>query len=120
MTFDHSLDRAATFEQRVEQALICGWPDYSRHALRIFRDRITRERCRYLCLQLQSAILPAELFRSRLERARSVANQFDLPLLHATLRLDHLLGELDRELENLYRQRASLRELDFPIIEEED
>ncbi len=120
MTFNHSLDHAATFEQHVEQALTRGWPDYSRRTLRIFRNRIARERRRHLRLRLQSAISPAELFRSQLECARLVANQSDLPLLHITLRLDHLLGELGRETESLYWQRTTLRELDFPIVEEED
>lgn len=120
MTFDHHLDQAASFEQRVEQAFVRGWPDYSRRALRIFRGRIARERRHHLRMRLQSAIAPAELFRSQLERARLVANHSDLPLLHVTLRLDHLLGELDREIEGLCRQRTALRELNFPIVEEED
>ncbi len=120
MTFDHGLDQAATFEQRVEQALVHGWPDYLRRALRIFRSRIARERHHHFRMRLQSVIAPAELFRSQLECAHLVANQSDLPLLHVTLRLDHLLGELDREIESLCRQRTALRELDFPIIEEED
>ncbi len=71
-------------------------------------------------MRLQSMISLAELFHSQLECARLVANQSDLPLLHITLHLDHLLGELSRELESLYRQRTMLRELDFPIVEEED
>ncbi len=118
MTFDHSLDHAATFKQHVEQALTHGWPDYPRRALSIFRDHIARERRRHLRLRLQSVISPAELFRSQLECAHLVANQSDLPLLHVMLRLDHLLGELGRELESLYRPRTTLRELDFPVVEE--
>ncbi len=120
MTFDHRLDQAATFEQHVEQALIRGWPDYSCCALHIFRDRIARERRRHFHMRLQSVISPAKLFCSQLECARLVANQSDLPLLHVTLRLDHLLGELSREIECLYQQWTMLRELDLPIVEEED
>ncbi len=120
MTFDHHLDQAATFEQHVEQVLIRGWPDSSHRTLRIFHDRIACERRRHIRMRLQSAISPAELFRSQLECARLVANQSDLPLLHVMLRLDHLLGELGREIESLYRQWTTLRELDFPIVEEED
>ncbi len=71
-------------------------------------------------MQLQSAISPAELFRSQLECARLISNQSDLPLLHVTLHLDHLLGELGREIKSLYQQQTTLRELDFPIVEEED
>ncbi len=65
-------------------------------ALRIFHDCITREcRCHFR-MDLQSTISLAELFRSQLEHTRLVANQADLPLLHVTLRLNHLLGELGR------------------------
>ncbi len=120
MTVDHRLDQAATFKQRVEQALIHGWPDYSRRALRIFRDRIACEHRCHFRMQLQSTILPAELFCSQLECARLVANQSDLLLLHVMLHLDHLLGELDWEIKDLYRQQATVLELDFPIVKEED
>ncbi len=120
MTFDHRLDQAASFEQRVEQALVRGWPDYSRRALRIFRGRIACKRRHHLHMRLQSAIAPAELFHSQLERARLVAKQSDLPLLHVMLHLDHLLGQLDHKIESLCWQRTALRELNFPIVEEED
>ncbi len=119
MTFDHHLDRAATFEQHIEQALIRGWPDYSCRAC-IFRDHIARERPHHFRMRLQSAISPAELFCLQLECARLVANQSALPLLYIMLHLDHLLGELGRKIEDLYWQRATLRELDFPIVEEEN
>ncbi len=46
--------------------------------------------------------------------------QSDLPLLHIMLRLDHLLGELGHEIKGLYWQQTMLRELDFPIVKEED
>ncbi len=79
-----------TFEQHIEQSLIRGWLDYSRRALRIFRNRIAREHRCHLRIQLQSTISPAELFCSQLECTRLVVNQSALPVLHVTLRLDHL------------------------------
>ncbi len=97
MTFDHHLDQTTTFKQCVEQALIRRWLDYLRRALHIFRTRIVREHRRHFRMRLQSAILPAELFRSQLECACLVANQSDLPLLHIMLHLDHLSTELGRE-----------------------
>ncbi len=120
MTFNHCLDQAMTFEQCVEQALIRGWPDYSRCALRIFRNHIAHKRRCHFRMRLQSAISPAKLFRSQLECARLVVNQSDLPLLHVMLHPDHLLGELGREIKDLYRQRATLQELDFLVVGEED